>query len=166
MDGRLKGKVAIVVGAGSTPGDTMGNGRATAILFAREGAKVMLADKRLDSAEETKAMIDAEGGESFAFGADVTSSDDCKRMADACAERVDPGRNADAGSGEKTQKYDRQRQLGGADEEAGTRRHRHCHQRRRQDADIELLQRLDVGHRPSQKVGTLHLEGVGRGQRL
>lgn len=86
MGGRLKDKVAIVVGAGSTPGDTMGNGRATAILFAREGAKVMLVDKRLDSAEETKVMIDADGGESFAFETDVRSSDDCKRMADACAE--------------------------------------------------------------------------------
>ena len=58
MSGRLKDKVAIVVGAGCTPGDTMGNGRATAIVFAREGAKVMLVDKRLDSAEETKAMMD------------------------------------------------------------------------------------------------------------
>ena len=87
MSGRLKDKVAIVVGAGSTAGDTMGNGRATAILFAREGAKVMLADKRLDSAEETRAMIDAEGGESFAFEADVTSSDSCKKMADACVEK-------------------------------------------------------------------------------
>ena len=84
MGGRLQDKVAIVVGAGSTPGDTMGNGRATAILFAREGAKMMLVDKRLDSAEETKAMIDAEGGESIAFETDVRSSDDCKRMADAC----------------------------------------------------------------------------------
>jgi len=86
MSGRLKNKVAIVVGAGCTPGDTMGNGRATAILFAREGAKVMLVDRRLDSAEETKRMIDAEGGTSFAFAADVTRSDDCKRMADKCVE--------------------------------------------------------------------------------
>lgn len=83
---RLKDKVAIVVGAGSTPGDTLGNGRASAILFAREGAKVMLVDYRLDSAEETKKMIDEEGGESFAFEADVTSSDDCRRMADTCVE--------------------------------------------------------------------------------
>jgi NAD(P)-dependent dehydrogenase (short-subunit alcohol dehydrogenase family) len=56
-------------------------------VFAREGAKVMLADKRLDSAEETKAMIDAEGGESFAFQVDARKSDECKRMADACAEK-------------------------------------------------------------------------------
>ena len=43
MGERLHDKVAIVVGAGSTPGETMGNGRATAILFAREGARVLLA---------------------------------------------------------------------------------------------------------------------------
>ena len=42
---RLEGKVAIVVGAGQTPGETIGNGRATAILFAREGAKVLLVDR-------------------------------------------------------------------------------------------------------------------------
>ncbi len=86
MTSRLKNKVAIVVGAGSTPGETMGNGRATAILFAREGASVMLVDRRLKSAEETKAMIDAEAGKSFAFEADVSHSEDCKRMADKCAE--------------------------------------------------------------------------------
>lgn len=86
MSGRLKNKVAIVVGAGCTPGDTMGNGRATAILFAREGAKVMLVDRRLDSGEETKRMIDAEGGTSFAFAADVTRSEDCRRMAAKCVE--------------------------------------------------------------------------------
>ena len=49
MCGRLKDKAAIVVGAGQTPGDTLGNGQAPAILFAREGARVMLADYRLDS---------------------------------------------------------------------------------------------------------------------
>ncbi|GAB4345164.1 MAG: glucose 1-dehydrogenase [Candidatus Abyssubacteria bacterium] len=87
MGGRLKDKVAIVVGAGSTPGDTMGNGRATAILFAREGASVMVVDLRLNSAEETVRMIDAEGGKSFAFAADVTRAEDCRRMADACIEK-------------------------------------------------------------------------------
>ncbi len=86
MSGRLKDKVAIVVGAGCTPGETMGNGRATAILFAREGASVMLVDNRLDSAEETKKLIDSEGGASFAFGVDVTRAEDCKRMADKCVE--------------------------------------------------------------------------------
>ena len=67
MGNRLQDKVAIVVGAGQTPGDTIGNGRATAILFAREGARVMLVDRRLDSAQETRAMIEKEGGEALAF---------------------------------------------------------------------------------------------------
>ncbi len=62
MTERLKDKVAMVVGAGSTLGDTMGNGRAAAILFAREGASVALVDYREDSAQDTKEMIDAEGG--------------------------------------------------------------------------------------------------------
>ncbi len=87
MTERLKDKVAMVVGAGSTLGDTMGNGRAAAILFAREGASVALVDYREDSAQGTKQMIDREGGESFVIQADVTRAEDCKRMADACAER-------------------------------------------------------------------------------
>ena len=64
----------------------MGNGRATALLFAREGARVMLVDRRLYSALETKSMIDEDGGESFAFEADITKSDDCRRMAERCVE--------------------------------------------------------------------------------
>jgi len=87
MTERLKDKVAIVVGAGSTLGDTMGNGRAAAILFAREGASVALVDYSGDSAEKTKQMIDEEGGESFVVQADVTRAVDCQRMADACAEK-------------------------------------------------------------------------------
>jgi len=76
MTERLKDKVAIVVGAGSTRGDTMGNGRAAAILFAREGASVALVDYREDSAADTKRMIDEEGGESFVIQADVTRAED------------------------------------------------------------------------------------------
>ena len=81
---RLKDKVAIVVGAGQTPGETIGNGRATAILFAREGAKVMLVDRNLDSAEETRQMIVDENGESFTFEADISREADCRKMAEAC----------------------------------------------------------------------------------
>ncbi len=62
MAERLRDKVAIVVGAGQSPGETIGNGRATALLFARDGARVLLTDNRLDSAQETCAMIEQEGG--------------------------------------------------------------------------------------------------------
>lgn len=83
---RLEGKVAIVVGAGQTPGDTIGNGRATAILFAREGARVLLVDRDLRSADETREMIEKEGGIASAFEADVTDEEACRAMAGACVE--------------------------------------------------------------------------------
>ncbi|MFX1339827.1 MAG: SDR family NAD(P)-dependent oxidoreductase [Promethearchaeota archaeon] len=86
MVNRLKDKIAIVVGAGQQPGDTIGNGRATSILFAREGAKVMLVDKNLESAKETQSMIEKEGGETFAFEADIVREDDCRRMVEKCIE--------------------------------------------------------------------------------
>ena len=78
MSGRLGGKVAIVVGAGQTPGDTIGNGRATAILFAREGARVLCVDRNADSAAETVAQIEAEGGAALAFAADATDEAACQ----------------------------------------------------------------------------------------
>ena len=81
---RLEGKVAIVVGAGQTPGDTIGNGRATAILFAREGARVLLVDRRFDSAAETGEMIASEGGAAIPFEADVTDEADCRSLAAEC----------------------------------------------------------------------------------
>ncbi len=83
---RLKDKVAIVVGAGQTPGDTIGNGRATAILFAREGARVVLVDCNRESAIETQEMIRAESGESFTFKADVTREEDCQAFVRAAVE--------------------------------------------------------------------------------
>src|SRR5437867_4381255 len=86
MAGRLQGKVAIVVGAGQTAGDTIGNGRATAILFAREGARVMLVDRDLASARESEAMIRKEGGESFACEADIVREADCRTLVETCRE--------------------------------------------------------------------------------
>ena len=56
---RLKDRVAIVVGAGQSPGEGIGNGRATALTFAREGAKVLCVDHNLASAQETVDMIGA-----------------------------------------------------------------------------------------------------------
>jgi NAD(P)-dependent dehydrogenase (short-subunit alcohol dehydrogenase family) len=84
MANRLKDKVAIIAGAGQTPGDTIGNGRATAILFAREGARCLCVDRRVESAQDTCAMIEKEGGQAFAFSADVTRTGDCDRIAQEC----------------------------------------------------------------------------------
>ena len=72
---RLQGKRAIVVGAGQTPGETIGNGRAIATLFAREGAGVLCVDRDLGRAQETVGDIKAEGGQALAFAADITKAD-------------------------------------------------------------------------------------------
>ena len=76
---RLKDKVAVVVGAGSIrPG--MGNGKATAILFAKEEAKVACVDLRLDAAEETVETIKRQGGQAIAISADATKEADAKKI--------------------------------------------------------------------------------------
>jgi NAD(P)-dependent dehydrogenase (short-subunit alcohol dehydrogenase family) len=77
---RLKDRVAIVVGAGQSPGEGMGNGRATALTFAREGARVLCVDHNLGSAQETVDMIAAKGGTAVAFKADVTKNAELKAM--------------------------------------------------------------------------------------
>jgi NAD(P)-dependent dehydrogenase (short-subunit alcohol dehydrogenase family) len=74
MPKRLMGKVAIVAGAGSA-GPGWGNGKATAVVFAREGARVICADINRDAAEETAAIIQNEGGQAFAVETDVTVND-------------------------------------------------------------------------------------------
>ena len=84
--GRLEGKVAIVTGAGSS-GPGVGNGKAAAVLFAREGAKVLLVDAAQQRAEETLAIIREEGGEADVFEANVINADDCRRMVDAAVDR-------------------------------------------------------------------------------
>ena len=84
---RLKGKVAIVIGAGQTMGETIGNGRATAIVFAREGAKVLLIDNRLESVLETEKMIKNKGDECSIFEADITREIDCQKIANTCVKR-------------------------------------------------------------------------------
>ena len=69
---RLKQKIAVVVGAGQSPGEGIGNGRATVLRFAQEGARILAVDRDLASAEETAALARKEGGECIAFEADVT----------------------------------------------------------------------------------------------
>src|ERR1051325_2497663 len=74
---RMQGRVAIVTGAGSR-GEGIGNGRATAVLLARHGAKVALVDTQRDWVETTHAMIKQEGSEAFVHIADVTDPKQCQ----------------------------------------------------------------------------------------
>jgi len=83
---RLEGKVAIVTGAGSR-GQGIGNGKAAAVLFAREGAKVLLVDLIPDRVNETLEMIVTEGGEASVFTGDVTSPEDCLVIVKTAVER-------------------------------------------------------------------------------
>src|SRR5438477_1379349 len=87
MPGRVADKIAIVVGGGQTPGETIGNGRATALLLAREGAQVIVADRRLESAQETADLIIGEGGQAVARDVDVTVEDSVKRLIDQVTDR-------------------------------------------------------------------------------
>jgi NAD(P)-dependent dehydrogenase (short-subunit alcohol dehydrogenase family) len=77
---RLQDRVAIVVGAGQSPGEGIGNGRATALTFAREGARVLCVDHHVASAQETVDMIAAKGGTAAAFRADVTKNAELEAM--------------------------------------------------------------------------------------
>ena len=83
---RLKGKVAIVAGGGAS-GSVLGNGQATAILFAREGAKVLVADAVEERAQATVETIKKEGGTASALRVEVSKAADCKAMVQAAVER-------------------------------------------------------------------------------
>lgn len=84
---RLDEKTVLVMGAGQTPGATMGNGRAAAILYARQGARVAAVDRNLDSAQETVDLIRAEGGEALALRADVTDEEAVSTVVSDTVER-------------------------------------------------------------------------------
>ena len=79
---RLEGKVAVIIGAGQSPGAGMGNGRATAIRFAQEGARVLAVDRDIESAQKTAGLVTLEGAECIPFEADVTKE---ATLADAIA---------------------------------------------------------------------------------
>jgi NAD(P)-dependent dehydrogenase (short-subunit alcohol dehydrogenase family) len=87
MARRVEGKAAVIVGGGQTPGETIGNGRATAVVLARQGARVLVADRHLAAAQDTVDVIRGESGQAWAFEADVTSEDAVRRLVAAALER-------------------------------------------------------------------------------
>jgi NAD(P)-dependent dehydrogenase (short-subunit alcohol dehydrogenase family) len=87
MAGRLAGKIAIVVGAGQTPGETIGNGHAAALLFAREGARVLCVDRVEERAAATVSEIAGEGGDAVVCVADISRSEDCAAPVQAAVDR-------------------------------------------------------------------------------
>jgi NAD(P)-dependent dehydrogenase (short-subunit alcohol dehydrogenase family) len=87
MAGRLEGKIAIVVGAGQTPGETVGNGHEAALLFAREGAAVLCVDRVEARAVATATEIGAGGGTACAFAADISRAEDCAALVQSALDR-------------------------------------------------------------------------------
>ena len=84
---RLTDKIAVIVGGGQQSGETIGNGRATAIRFAQEGATVLIADVDETSAAATGKMVAEAGGTFSTIGADVTREADAKKIIATCVER-------------------------------------------------------------------------------
>ena len=84
--GRVSGKVAIVAGAGAIS-EGWGNGKATAFVYGKEGAKVLCVDQYLDAAEDTAQRIRGIGGEAIAWEADVTNENDVDALVSRCVEK-------------------------------------------------------------------------------
>src|SRR5260370_8526441 len=89
MAGRLKGKVAVVTGA-APRGEGVGNGMATAIMFAREGAKVVLVNRSAERAEKLAKQIKGEGGEASGFAGDVARPEAAEAMAEFAVKTYGP----------------------------------------------------------------------------
>jgi NAD(P)-dependent dehydrogenase (short-subunit alcohol dehydrogenase family) len=104
--GRLAGKVALIIGAGQTPGATLGNGRATSLLFAREGASVVLVDRDAESLAETEREVVAAGGVAATVVANIADAAACAALPEVALEafgRIDVlHNNVGIGAGDNT----------------------------------------------------------------
>jgi NAD(P)-dependent dehydrogenase (short-subunit alcohol dehydrogenase family) len=85
---RLEGKVAVITGAGQRRGETIGNGRAAAVLFAREGAKLLLANRSTGSLEETRDLLRKEGFDAECVIADISNEDDCAALVNTAVSKL------------------------------------------------------------------------------
>ena len=151
---RLEGKIAVIVGAGQSPGEGLGNGRATALRFAREGAKVLAIDRDLESAEQTAAMVRAEGGECVAFEADVT---DEATLAAAIASTRRPVGTHRHPAQQRRRQHRRRRRAAARDQRGGVRPDLRHQPARNGDG----LQARPPGHAPS-ALGLDHQHLVDR----
>lgn len=93
MEGKLQGRVAVVYGAGSV-GEGWGNGKASAVAYARAGAKVACIDMNEEAAQATAAIINGEGGDAIAVKANVTDLDQVRAATDAVVKAFRPTRRA------------------------------------------------------------------------
>jgi len=84
---RLAGKVAVITGAGQTQGESIGNGRAAAVLFAREAAKLVLANRTMKSLEGTVEILRKEGFDAECVTADISKEDDCAALVDTAVSK-------------------------------------------------------------------------------
>jgi NAD(P)-dependent dehydrogenase (short-subunit alcohol dehydrogenase family) len=85
---RLNDKVAVITGAGQRQGERIGNGRATAMLFACEGTRLVLANRSIASAEETRDLLRKEGADALCVATDVSKSDECSALARAVVSKL------------------------------------------------------------------------------
>jgi NAD(P)-dependent dehydrogenase (short-subunit alcohol dehydrogenase family) len=88
MSGRLADKAAVVVGAGQTPGETIGNGRATALVFAREGARLLLVDRDAESVAETRRLVLDAGGTAEVLVTDIVEESAGSEVATAAVDAL------------------------------------------------------------------------------
>jgi len=83
----LENKTALVIGAGQSPGEGVGNGRATVLRFVEEGARVLAVDRSIDFARETSELADSSRGECIPFEADVLDESAIQAAVDAAMQR-------------------------------------------------------------------------------
>ena len=88
VEGRLAGKAAVVVGGGQLPGETVGNGKAAALLFGWADAKVLVVDRVLDRAQETVDEIIEAGGQAWAHECDIVEEAQCEAMVAAAVDKL------------------------------------------------------------------------------
>src|SRR5216684_3270541 len=165
MAGRLLDKVAVVTGA-APRGEGVGNGMATAILFAREGAKVVLVNRSAERADKLAKQIKDEGGEAAVFAGDVAKADAAEAMADFAARkygRLDILHNDVGGGGLRHPEHPRQLHRRGLGAYAHGGAHGRRGARAAQEHGADENRGHGVGHRSWRGLSRLRRIALGDG---